>query len=107
MKDAHSIVLIFFDLWTSPNAHKILGAVAYFINKAGQYHYVVLGLCEVIGEYNNKNMASVFFDIFKDYRIYNNIGYFIADNVELNDICIDIIFQAFYLGILVKKQKVY
>ena len=69
-----------------PNALGVLGVVAYFINQAGKRRHVVLGLREVIGEHSGENMAAVLLDIFKDYKIRGNIGYFIADNAELNKI---------------------
>jgi len=50
-------------------------------------------------------MASVLIDLFRDYGIIGNIGYFIADNAELNDTCIDVILYALYLNILAKIRK--
>ena len=75
----------------SLNTFGILNIVAYFINKANKYCYVVLGLHKVISKHSNKNMAVVLLNIFKDYRIYNNIRYFIANNAELNNIYINAI----------------
>ena len=34
----------------------------------------------------------MFIALFKKYNIYSNIGYFIADNVELNNTYIDVVF---------------
>jgi len=85
----------------------ILGVVAYFINKDGKRHYIVLGLYEVVGEYTSKNMAAVLVALFRDYRIIGNIRFFIADNTKLNNTCINIILQALYLKMLAKKRKVY
>ena len=64
-----------------------------------------MGLREVISEHSGKNMAAVLLDIFKDYRIRGNIRYFIANNAELNNTCINIILQVLYPGMLVKKRK--
>ena len=50
-------------------------------------------------------MAAVLLKIFKDYGISGNIGYFMADNAELNDTCIKAILRAFYPGMLAKKWK--
>jgi len=50
-------------------------------------------------------MAAVLLNIFKDYKIRGNIGYFMADNAESNDIYIDAILRALYPGMLVKKRK--
>ena len=36
LKEARSAISISFDLWTSPNAHAVLGVVAYFIDRRGR-----------------------------------------------------------------------
>ena len=72
----------------SSNAFKVFSVITYFINKTSKCHHIILGLCEVISKHNNKNIAAMFLKIFKDYRINNNIRYFMADNAELNDMCI-------------------
>ena len=99
------MISISFNLWTLLNAHAIIRVVGYFVNKDGRRRHVVLGLCEIIGEYTGKNMAGVLIDLFRDYRIVGNIRYFIADNAELNDTCINAILCALYLNILVKLRK--
>ena len=91
LKNAHSIISISFNLWTSLNALSVLGIAAHFINKLGRRCYVVLGLCEVVSEYSGKNIAAVLLNIFKDYRICGNIRYFITNNAELNDMYIKVI----------------
>ena len=79
--------------------------MGYFVNKDGRRRYIILGLRKIIGKYTSKNMAGVLIDLFRDYRIVGNIGYFIADNAELNDTCINAILRALYLNILVKLRK--
>ena len=79
--------------------------MGYFINKDGRHCHIVLRLCEIIGKHTNKNMAGVLIDLFCDYRITGNIGYFMANNTELNNMCIDVILYILYLNILVKLCK--
>ena len=50
-------------------------------------------------------MAGVFIDLFCDYGIVGNIGYFIADNAESNDTYIDAILRALYPNISAKLHK--
>jgi hypothetical protein len=50
-------------------------------------------------------MAGVLINLFRNYRITGNIGYFIADNAELNNICINAVLYALYLNILAKLYK--
>jgi hypothetical protein len=79
--------------------------VGHFVNKDGRRHHVVLRLCKIIGKHTSKNMAGVLIDLFRDYRIVGNIRYFIANNTELNNTCIDAILYTLYLNILVKLRK--
>ena len=48
-------------------------------------------------------MAAVLLELFKDYRISGNIGYFMVDNADLNDKAINAILWVLYLGLLVKQ----
>ena len=99
------MISISFNLWTLLNAHAIIGVVGHFINKDGRRRHVVLGLREIIGEYTSENIADVFIDLFHDYKIAGNIGYFIANNIELNNIYINAILYILYPNISVKLHK--
>jgi len=89
----------------SPNAHAVLSIVTHFINKDGRRRYVVLGLREVYGEHTGENMAAVLIALFKDYRIAGNLGYFMADNADANNTCIDAVLRALYPKMSVKSRK--
>jgi len=43
----------------------------------------------VYSKYTSKNIAAVLIALFKDYRIVGNLGYFMADNADLNNTCIN------------------
>jgi len=58
------MILISFDLWTSPNAHAIIGVVGHFVSEEGKRRHVVLGLREIVGEHTGENMAGVLIDLF-------------------------------------------
>ena len=105
LKSTCSIILISFDLWTSPNVHVIIGVVGHFVNKDGRCCHVVLRLREIIGEYTGENMAGILIDLFRDYGIAGNIRYFMANNAELNDMCINTILYALYLNMSAKLCK--
>ena len=83
----------------------IIGVVGHFVNKDSRRYYVVLGLCEIISEHTGENMAGILIDLFHDYGIAGNIGYFITNNMELNDMCIDAILCALYPNISAKLCK--
>ena len=64
LKDACSIILVSFNLWTLLNLYIILRVMGHFINKDSRHCQVVLGLYEVVNKYNNKNIAGVLIDLF-------------------------------------------
>ena len=79
--------------------------MGHFINKDSRRRHVILRLYEIIGKYTSENMAGVLIDLFRDYKIVGNIRYFIANNIELNNIYINAILYILYLNILVKLYK--
>jgi len=105
LHNAVSAISISFDLWTSPNSYAVLGVFAHFINKDGRRRHVVLGLRELVGEHSGENMAAVLLELFKNYRISGNIGYFMADNADSNDKAINAILRALYPGLSAKQRK--
>jgi len=52
-------------------------------------------------------MAGVLIDLFQDYKISGNIGYFMANNAESNNTYINTILWALYPNILAKLHKGY
>ena len=85
--------------------YAIISIVGYFISKKGKHCHVVFRLHKIVGKHTGKNMAGVLINLFRDYRIIGNIGYFMADNVELNNTCINAILCTLYLNILTKICK--
>ena len=81
--------------------------MGYFINKDSRYRYIVFRLYKIINKYTSKNITGVLIDLFYDYKIAGNIGYFIANNAELNNIYINIVLYILYLNILIKLYKGY
>jgi hypothetical protein len=89
LSEAHSRILISFDAWTSLSCVAILGAIAHFIDRIGKRRSVVLALRRLQGAHSGENMAEVLLQIFREYGISRRIGFFIGDNAESNDTCID------------------
>ena len=50
-------------------------------------------------------MAGVLIDLFRNYGIAGNIGYFMADNAESNNTCIDAVLRALYPNMSAKLRK--
>jgi hypothetical protein len=74
------------------------------LTRWGKRRTVVLALREVEGEHSGENMADVLFHIFNDYRITEQIGFFMADNASSNDVCIDTVLKTLY-PYMTKKQR--
>ena len=89
---AYSFIFIFFNLWILLNSYTIFSVVNYFINQYRRRRYIILGLYEVIGEYFSKNIAATLLKLIKEYGFEGNDGYFIGDNVELNNTCVNVVF---------------
>ena len=104
MQEACSKIFILFNLWISPNCLAILGVIAHFIDKTGKRRTAVLALREIEGEHLGENMADVLLHIFNDYKITGRIGFFMADNVSSNDVCIYTVLKTLYPHITKKQQ---
>ena len=42
------------------------------------------------GEHSGKNQAELFIEVFKDYGIAENLGYFVTDNAKNNNAAVDL-----------------
>ena len=78
--------------------------MGHFINKDSKCYYIVLRLYKII-DYIGENIIGVFIDLFCNYRIVDNIRYFMADNAESNNTCINAILYVLYLNISAKICK--
>ena len=85
--------------------HAIIGVMGHFINKDSRCCHVVLGLYKIINKHTGKNIVGVLIDLFCNYGIAGNIGYFIANNAKSNNIYIDTILHALYPNMSVKLCK--
>jgi hypothetical protein len=105
LNEARSRVSISMDAWTSPSFTSILGVAAHFIDKFGNRRTTILALRQLQGVHSGENMAGVLLQIFNEYNIQNRIGYFMADNHEANDTCIDTLLQELYPWMTVGQRK--
>jgi len=105
LKDAHSAISLSFDLWTSPNGHAVLGVCGHFISQAGRRRTVVLALREVLGDHGGENIAQSLLAVIRDYGFQGNVGYFMADNAESNDVTVDLILRVLYPNMSAKHRK--
>lgn len=85
LQSAISSIHFTLDLWTSPNAHALLGIVSHYTNEQGALQQSVLAMKELRGEHSGENLASVLLEVVEDYQIISKIGYMMMDNAENNN----------------------
>src|SRR5579871_812995 len=106
LNEARSRISISMDAWTSPSCIiSILGVAAHFIDKSGKRRTTILALGHLQGVHSGENMAGVLLQIFNEYGIQNRIGYFMGDNHEANDTCIDSLLQQLHPWMTAKQRK--
>ena len=62
----------------------ILGITAQFVDKLGKLRSLVLALKE-INKHARTDLVKEIYDIIYEYKIKNNLGYFVMDNALDND----------------------
>lgn len=82
-----------FDMWTAPNHHAFLGAVAYWLDADYKLQSTVIGMRRLYGQHTGENQANCFFEIIKLDNIIDKIGYFTLDNASNNGTAMQFIAQ--------------
>lgn len=88
-----SNIHISFDLWTSDNSLALLAICGHFVDKNHKIRTVMLALCRVKGSHSGENLTQTVIQVLKEYGINNKLGYFVLDNAESNDTCVEILLQ--------------
>jgi hypothetical protein len=66
-----------------------MAVVAYFLDTAFVNRTRLITLCRLYGSYSGENMARVLIDVIQELRITDRLGYFMIDNAESNDTCLE------------------
>jgi hypothetical protein len=74
------------DLWLSPNGYVMCSVVAYFIGHQGTVQAVLLALKRIRAAHRGEEITEVIIDTIKQYEFKDNLGVFITDNTELNNV---------------------
>jgi len=70
-----------------------MAVVIHYCDKAYKNRTRLITLRRFRGSHSGENMTALFIEIIKKYGFEDRLGYFIADNVKSNDVCIDLILQ--------------
>jgi hypothetical protein len=74
------------DLWSSPNGYAMCGVAAHFVGHQGTVQAVLLALKRMRAAHGGEEIAEVIIDTIKQYEFKDNLGVFVADNAESNDV---------------------
>jgi hypothetical protein len=83
-----SRINISFDAWTSRKFTSLLGLTVHFLDDEGKFCTFLLGLPKIEG-HSGENLADRVSEIIHEYGLEDRIGYFVTDNAESNDTCLE------------------
>jgi hypothetical protein len=78
-----------YDMWTSLNSILILRITAQFIDTNRVLQSLVLAMKEVVRTKTRENMCGYVIEVIIEYKLKDNLGYFVIDNAPDNDTLID------------------
>jgi hypothetical protein len=84
-----SRINVSFDAWSSRRFTSLLGLTVHFLDDEGKFCTFLLGLPQIEGRHSGENLADRVSEIIHEYGFENRIGYFVTDNAESNDTCIE------------------
>jgi hypothetical protein len=84
-----SRINISFDAWTSRRFTSLLGLTVHFLDDEGKFRTFLLGLPQIEGRHSGENLADRVSEIIHEYGLEDRIGYFVTDNAESNDTCLE------------------
>jgi hypothetical protein len=69
-----------------------MAVIAHYVDKFFQNVTRFIVLRNLRGNHFGENIATLLIEIIRDFEIENLLGYFVIDNVESNDMCIEFLF---------------
>ena len=61
----------------------------HFLNDEGKFRTFLLGLLQIKGRHSSENLADRVSKIIHKYRLEDRISYFVTDNAENNNTCLE------------------
>lgn len=94
LKGSKSNVHLSFDLWTSNNNIALLAVVSHFVDEEYNIRTILLALHWIKGNHSDENLAHTVLQVIHDYDLQSKFGYFILNNAESNNTCVEAILQS-------------
>jgi len=89
METAISNIHISFDMWTSPNYLAMISIFAHYLDKEGIRRNRLIAFKRVLGAHTGENQAALIVETLHEYNITGKTRYFMSDNANNNDACVD------------------
>ncbi|KAM3519814.1 hypothetical protein MY4038_009658 [Beauveria bassiana] len=99
VKNSKSAVHLSFGLWTASNAFNYLGIVGHFVDVKDEKRDVLLGLPRLVGPHSGENMTTYVKGVTEQYELRSKPGYFMLDNAESNDTCLETLAKWFPMDV--------
>ncbi|KJZ68471.1 hypothetical protein HIM_12135 [Hirsutella minnesotensis 3608] len=93
IRGSKSSVHLSFDLWTASNGFHYVGVVGHFVDGHGKKRDVLLGLPRLVGPHSGENIGPHIKKVIDRHELGSKLGYFMLDNAESNDTCIQTLAQ--------------
>ncbi|KAJ6440216.1 Cuticle-degrading protease [Purpureocillium lavendulum] len=84
-----SRINVSFDAWSSRKFMSLLGLTVHFLDDEGNFRTFLLGLPRIEGRHCGENLADRVSEILHEYGLEDRVGYFVTDNAESNDTCLE------------------
>ncbi|KAJ6436796.1 putative 115 kDa protein in type-1 retrotransposable element R1DM [Purpureocillium lavendulum] len=84
-----SRINVSFDAWSSRKFMSLLGLTVHFLDDEGNFRTFLLGLPRIEGRHCGENLADRVSEILHEYGFEDRVGYFVTDNAESNDTCLE------------------
>ncbi|KAM4067529.1 transposase [Hirsutella rhossiliensis] len=84
-----SRINVSFDAWSSRRFTSLLGLTVHFLDDEGKFRTFLLGLPRIEGRHSGENLSDRVSEIIHEYGFEDRVGYFVTDNAESNDTCLD------------------
>jgi hypothetical protein len=105
LSNARSRIHISFDLWSSPNGYAFCGVVAHFVDQSWCNRQVMIALKKMTARHTGEEIAAVIVPVLREYGIAENIGIFVADNVDSNDCAISCILDKLQIDDYIENRR--
>jgi hypothetical protein len=90
LEDAQGKIHLSFDLWTSDGTiMSIIAIVAHYLDKTWINKTRLIALRRLYGSHSGQNMARLLMSVIQEFEITKRLGYFMTDNAESNDTCLE------------------